>query len=57
MEEEGADEDGVDRDGVEREGGTAESDCCDLNYALLRLMVAASMAYMTEKWLKEGKGT
>ena len=50
VEEEGADVDG-DRDGV------AESNCYDLNYALLRLTVAGSMAHMTEKWSEEGKGT
>ena len=38
-EEEGADADGVDRDGEEREEGAAKSDCCDRNWALLRLMV------------------
>ena len=50
VEEEGADVDG-DRDEA------AESNCCDLNYALLRLTVAGSMAHMTEKWSEEGKGT
>ena len=49
--------DGVDRDGAEREGGVAESDCLDLNCASLCLMVVASMAHMTVKWLEEGKGT
>ena len=48
-EEEGADMDGVDQDGAKREGGTAESVCRDLNYALLHLTVAASMAHMKEK--------
>ena len=37
-------------DGVEWEGGAAESDCRDLNCASLRLMVAASIAHMIEKW-------
>ena len=55
-EEEGADVDGADRDGVEREGGAAESVCRDLNCTSLRLIVAASMAHMTEKWSKKGKG-
>ena len=50
VEEEGADVDG-DRDGA------AESNYCDLNYALLRLTVAGSMAHMTKKWSEEGKGT
>ena len=48
-EEEGADVDGADRDEVEWEGGATKSDCRDLNYASLCLMVAASMALMTEK--------
>ena len=56
VEEEGADVDGVERDGVEREGGAAESDYNDLNCASLCLTVAASMAHMTEKWSKKGKG-
>ena len=49
-EEEGANVDGVDRDRAEREGGAVESVFRDLNCASLRLMVAASMAHMTEKW-------
>ena len=56
-EEERANVDGAERDGAEWEGGVAESDCRELNYASLRLMVAASMAHMTEKWSEEGKGT
>ena len=44
-------------DGVEWEGGAAESDCRDLNCASLRLMVAASIAHMIEKWSEKGKGT
>ena len=56
-EEEEVDMDGADRNGVEWEGGVVESDCCDLNYALLRLTVAASMEHMTKKWLEEGNGT
>ena len=48
--------DGANRDGAEREGGATESICRDLNCASLRLMVAASMAHMTEKWVEEGKG-
>ena len=54
-EEEGADVDGADRDGAEREGGVAESIYRDLNSASLRLIVAESMAHMTEKWVEEGK--
>ena len=57
IEEEGADEDGAERDGVEQEGKVAESDYRDLNCASLCLMIAASMAHMTEKWSEEGKGT
>ena len=45
-EEEGADVDGADQDRAEREGGATESVCRDLNYALLHLMVVASMAHM-----------
>ena len=48
-------EEGADMDGAEWEGGTAESVCRDLNCALIRLTVAASMAHMTEKWVEEGK--
>ena len=55
VEEKGVDVDGAERDGVEREGGATESDCRDLNCASLRLMIAASMAHMREKWAKEGK--
>ena len=57
VEEEGENMDGVERDGAEREGGAVESICGDLNYASLLLMVAASMAYMIEKWAEEGKWT
>ena len=56
VEEEGANVDGVDRDGAEQEGGATEFDCRDLNCTSLRLTIAASMAHMTEKWSKEGKG-
>ena len=51
VEGEGADMDGADRDGAEREEGANESNCCDLNYALLRLMVVASMHI----WQKSGR--
>ena len=50
-------EEGADVDGAKREGGVMEFVCYDLNCASLRLMVAASMAHMTEKWSEEGKGT
>ena len=49
VEEEGVDVDGANRDAVEQEGEAAESNCRDLNCALLRLTVVASMAHMTEK--------
>ena len=56
-EEEGVDMDGADRDEAEQEGGATKSVCHDLNYASLRLTIAASMAHMTEKLVEEGKGT
>ena len=56
IEEEGVDADGADQDGAEREEGATDLDCLDLNCASLHLTVAASMAYMTEKWSEEGKG-
>ena len=46
VEEEGADMDGAYVDGAKREEGVADPDCLDLNYASLRLTVAASMAHM-----------
>ena len=55
VEEERADVDGADQDGAEWEGVAAKSVYCDLNCALLHLMVAASMAHMIEKWAEEGK--
>ena len=55
-EEEGADVDGVERDRAEQEGGASKSICHDLNYASLFLTVVASMAHLTKKWSKEGKG-
>ena len=57
VEEEGADVDVAERDGAERKGGAAESNCRDLYCTSLRLMVAASIAYMKENWSEEGKGT
>jgi len=54
-EEKGVDMDGANQDGAKREGGVAESIRRDLNCTLLRLMVAASMAHMIEKWAKKGK--
>ena len=44
-EEEGADVGQAERDGVKREGGV-ESCCHNLNCALLRFTVAASMAHI-----------
>ena len=52
VEEERADVDGANRDGAEQERGATESDYHDRNYALLRLMVAVSMAHITKKWSK-----
>ena len=46
IEEEGVDVDGADQDGVEQEGEVVDPDCLDLNYALLHLTVAASMAHI-----------
>ena len=57
IKEEGADVDRTERDGAKWEAGAAESDCYDLNCASLCLTVATSMAYMIEKWSKEGKET
>ena len=56
LEEEGADADGAERDGAEQEEGASESNYCDRNWALLRLMLALSMAHVIVKWLEEGKG-
>ena len=50
-------EKGANMDGVEREGGADDPDCLDLNCALLRLTVAASIAHMKVKWSDAGKGT
>ena len=49
-------EEEADVDGAERVGGTADPDRLDWNYASLRLIVAASIAPITEKWLDKGKG-
>ena len=50
-------EEGVERDGAKQERRISKSDCRDLNCASLRLMVAASIAHMIEKWSEKGKGT
>ena len=55
VEEEGADVNRGDRDGAKRVGAT-KSVCLDLNYASLRLTIAASMAHMTWKGSDKGKG-
>ena len=57
LEDEGLDVDGANRDGIEQEGGVADPDCLDLNCALLRLTVAASMAHIKEKGSDARKGT
>ena len=54
--EEEADANGVDWDSAKREEGAAKSVCHDRNWALLRLMLALSMAHVIVKWLEEGKG-
>ena len=56
IEKEGANVDEADRDGAEREGRATKSIYRDLKCTSLRLMVATSMAHMTEKWVEEGKG-
>ena len=55
VEEEGADVDGAEGDEAKREGGAADPDCLNLNCALSRLTVAASMAHMKVKWSDAGK--
>ena len=49
-------EEEADVDGAERVGGTTDPSRLDWNYASLRLIVAASIAPITEKWLDKGKG-
>ena len=44
-------------DGAEEVGGAADSDHLERGCASLCLMVAASMAHITWKWSKTGKGT
>ena len=48
---------GAEVDVVEGVEGVAVPDHLNQNYASLCLMVAASMAHITEKWSKMGKGT
>ena len=50
-------EEGMEVDGAEGVGGAANPDRLEHSYALLRLMVAASMAHITWKWSKTGKVT
>ena len=52
-----AEEKGVEVDGAEGVGGVADLDCLEQNYALLRLMVAASIAPIMWKWSNKGKRT
>ena len=52
-----AEEKGVEVDGAEGVGGVADLDCLEQNYALLRLMVAASIAPIMWKWSNKGKQT
>ena len=47
---------GVEVDEAEGVGGVIILDCLDRNCTSLRLMVAASMAHITEKWSETGKG-
>ena len=49
-------EEGADVDGAKGMGGAAEPDRLDRNCASLRLMVAASIAPIIEKWSSKGKG-
>ena len=44
-------------DGIEEVGGAADPNHLERSCALLRLTVAASMAHITWKWSKTGKGT
>ena len=43
-------------DGIEEVGGVANPNHLERSYVLLRLTVAASMAHITWKWSKTGKG-
>ena len=50
-------EERAEADGAEGVGGVADLDHLERSCALLRLMVAASMAHITWKWSEIGKGT
>ena len=52
-----AEEEGVEVDGAEGVGGAAVLDRLECSCTSLLLMVAASMAHITWKWLETGKGT
>ena len=49
-------EEGAEVDGVEGVGGATLPDCLKRSCTSLHLMVAASMAHRTWKWLEMGKG-
>ena len=51
-----AEEKGVEVDGAEGVGGAAVLDCLECSCTSLLLMVAASMAHITWKWLETRKG-
>ena len=48
---------GAEVDGIEEVGGAADPNHLERSCALLRLTVAVSMAHITWKWSKMGKGT
>ena len=50
-------EEGTDVDEAVEVGGIAILDCLECSCALLRLIVAVSMAHMTWKWSEMRKGT
>ena len=47
----------AEEEGAEGVGGATDSDCLERNCASLCLIVVASMAHITWKWSKMGKGT
>ena len=49
-------EEGAEVDGAEGVGGVADPDRLERSYNSLHLTVAASMAHITWKWSKMGKG-
>ena len=50
-------EEGADMDEAVEVGGISILDYLERSWALLRLTVAVSMAHITWKWSKAGKGT